>query len=68
MNVSNNTMRIGREYGYYNTVDCFRLRASILPDMYFNEDAKDMNAEIKRFERCALLVAKVAARLGITLN
>ena len=60
-------MRIGREYGYYNAVDCFRFRASTLPDNYFNEDAEDMNAEIKRFERCALLCAKIADKYGITL-
>lgn len=68
MEVSDNTIRIGREYGYYTAADCFRLRASILPDMYFNENAKDMETEIKRFERCASLCAKAAAKYGITLN
>lgn len=68
MKVSKNTMRVGREAGYYTPMDCFRFRAAVLPYMYFNEDAKDMNVGIKRSERCARLCAKAAAKYGIKLN
>ncbi len=65
--VSSNTMSLGRKFGYYNAVDCFRFRASILPNKYFDEDAEDIDTEVRRFERCARLCAKVAAKYGIEL-
>ncbi len=66
--VSDNTIRIGRECGYYNAVSCFRFRLSILPDKYFNEDAADRAREEERFNRCACLCEKVAAKYGIMIN
>ena len=47
MKVSNNTMKIGREYGYYNAVDCFRLRplAEVLADLSSGKHIKDLRAK-----------------------
>lgn len=61
-------MRIGRAAGYYTPVDCFRFRASVLPEMYYNEDAADQTAEIERYNRNAARCAKIAAKYDITLN
>lgn len=68
MKASTRTIEFGRNAGYYNPVDAFRFRASVLPDMHYNEDAEDQNAEIERYNRNAARCAKIAAKYGITLN
>lgn len=68
MKTSNRTIEFGRNAGYYNPVDAFRVRASVLPEMYYNEDAEGQAAEIERYERNAARCAKIAAAHGITLN
>lgn len=68
MKASARTLKFGRNAGYYNPVDAFRFRASVLPDMYYNDDAEDQSAEIERYNRNAARCAKIAAKYGITLN
>lgn len=68
MEASARTLKFGRNAGYYNPVDAFRFRASVLPDMHYNEDAEDQTAEIERYNRNAARCAKIAAKYGITLN
>lgn len=68
MKVSNKTIEFGRNAGYYNPVDAFRVRASVLPELYYDEDAEDQAAEIERYNRNAARCAKIAAKYGITLN
>lgn len=68
MKASTRTIEFGRNAGYYNPVDAFRFRASVLPDMYYNDDAEDQTAEIERYNRNAARCAKIAAKYGITLN
>ena len=62
------TLKFGRNAGFYNPVDAFRFRASVLPDMHYNDDAEDQIAEIERYNRNAARCAKIAAKYGITLN
>lgn len=68
MKASTRTIEFGRNAGYYNPVDAFRFRASVLPDMHYNDDAEDQTAEIERYNRNAARCAKIAAKYGITLN
>lgn len=68
MKASPRTLKFGRNAGFYNPVDAFRFRASILPDMHYNDDAEDQAAEIERYNRNAARCAKIAAKYGITLN
>lgn len=68
MKASPRTLEFGRNAGYYNPVDAFRFRASVLPDMYYNDEAEDQTAEIERYNRNAARCAKIAAKYGITLN
>lgn len=68
MKASTRTIEFGRNAGYYNPVDAFRFRASVLPDMHYNEDAEDQTTEIERYNRNAARCAKIAAAHGITLN
>lgn len=68
MKASKRTIEFGRNAGYYNPVDAFRVRASVLPEMYFDEDAEDQTAEIERYNRNAARCAKIAAAHGISLN
>ena len=68
MKASTRTIEFGRNAGYYNPVDAFRFRASVLPDMHYNDDAEDQIAEIERYNRNAARCAKIAAKYGITLN
>lgn len=58
-------MRIGREAGYNTPADCFRFRASILPEMYFNEDASDMAKEIENYSRYSLMCEKALQNNGL---
>lgn len=53
MQISNRTIEFGRNAGYYNPVDAFRFRASVIPELYYNEDAEDQTAEIERYNRNA---------------
>lgn len=62
------TLKFGRNAGFYNPVDAFRFRASVLPDMHYNDDAEDQTAEIERYNRNAARCAKIAAKYSITLN
>ena len=68
MKASTRTIEFGRNAGYYNPVDAFRFRASVLPDMHYNDDAEDQTAEIERYNRNAARCARIAAKYGITLN
>lgn len=68
MKASTRTIEFGRNAGYYNPVDAFRFRASVLPDMHYNDEAEDQTAEIERYNRNAARCAKIAAKYGITLN
>ena len=68
MKASTRTIEFGRNAGFYNPVDAFRFRASVLPDMHYNDDAEDQIAEIERYNRNAARCAKIAAKYGITLN
>ena len=68
MKASTRTIEFGRNAGFYNPVDAFRFRASVLPDMHYNDDAEDQTAEIERYNRNAARCAKIAAAHGITLN
>ena len=68
MKASPRTLKFGRNAGFYNPVDAFRFRASVLPDMHYNDDAEDQAAEIERYNRNAARCAKIAAKYGITLN
>ena len=68
MKASTRTLKFGRNAGYYNPVDAFRFRASVLPDMHYDDDAEDQTAEIERFNRNAARCARIAAKYGITLN
>ena len=68
MKASTRTLKFGREAGFYNPVDAFRFRASVLPDMHYDDDAEDQTAEIERFNRNAARCARIAAKYGITLN
>lgn len=67
MKASTRTIELGRNAGFYNPVDAFRFRASVLPDMYYNENAEDQTTEIERYNRNAARCAKIAAKYGITL-
>lgn len=68
MKVSNRTIELGRNAGYYNPLDAFRFRASVLPEKFFDEDAEDQTAEIERYDRNAARCAKIVAAHGITLD
>lgn len=68
MKASTRTIELGRNAGYYNPVDAFRFRASILPEIHYNENAEDQTTEIERYNRNAARCAKIAAKYGITLN
>ena len=67
MKASTRTLEFGRNAGYYNPVDAFRFRASVLPELHYNENAEDQAAEIDRYNRNAARCAKIAAKYGITL-
>lgn len=66
--ISKRTAEFGRNAGYYNPVDAFRVRASVLPELYYNEDAEDQTAEMERYNCNAARCAKIAAAHGIELN
>lgn len=65
MRISKNTLRIGREAGYYNPVDAFRFRAGILPEKYFDEDAADQAKEIEKYSRYSLMVEHALINNGM---
>lgn len=54
-------MRIGNNAGYYTPADCFRFRASILPEQYWDEDAPD----VETYSRISIMCEKALQNNGM---
>ena len=68
MKASTRTIELGRNAGYYNPVDAFRFRASVLPEIHYHENAEDQTAEIEPYNPNPARCSKIAANYAKTLN